>query len=285
MKVIHEGAMMYYSKQSNVNNDYYNVYDYSDEEKRKENILNTIIKILAIILLLTFIIFGYIFMLKEHQSEQTLVKKTILTPETINEPTSVTSTKDTSSVNSQEILTIVHLVMEQMNQEMAKKEKQVSIATSLEGDDDYAKVLMSQEIDEIKSTMNSTEASAINIEKVVKQDMKLNETNHYNKIVIKEEKREEIDCLAQLSNKLSSEISQFAEVPKASYYTKSISKELNIRSNEMRVIVVEKGDTLSKIAFKAYGNYDAYPKILLANPEVIVNPNQIFVGQHLRIPL
>ncbi|RUM69524.1 MAG: hypothetical protein DSZ07_04455 [Sulfurovum sp.] len=52
----------------------------------------------------------------------------------------------------------------------------------------------------------------------------------------------------------------------------------------MRIIIVKKGDTLSKIAKKAYGSIDAYPKIFMANPEIIKNPNEIFVGQRLRIP-
>ncbi len=274
--------MMYYSKQSNLNNDYYNVYDYSSEEKEKENILNTVIKVLAIILLLAFIIFGYIFMLKERQVEQTLIKKTTLIPEITKESsrTSMTTTK----LSNQEILTIVQIVMKQMNQEMGKKEKYLSSSVSLEDDDNYAKVLMNQEIDELKNTEKNTFSSGINSKKVVKRGIKLNETNHYNKIIIEDEKNQKIDYLAQLSNELSTEISQLVEAPKASYYTKSISKELNVRSNEMRIIVVERGDTLSKIAFKAYGDYDAYPKILLANPEIIVNPDQIFVGQRLRIP-
>ncbi len=276
---------MYYSKQSNLNNDYYNAYDYSNEEKEKENILNTIIKILAIILLLTFIIFGYIFISKEGKLEQALMKKTILTTEVINEnrAENIEASKDLSTLNNQEILKIVKMVMKQMNQE--REDNQNSTAFMVKDDDHYAKVLMNQEIDEISNSIKKNKVSNINSQKVAGHTPTLKEKNHYNKVIIEEEEMKKKGSLAQLSNALSSEISQMAEVPEVSYYTKSISKELNVRSNEMRVIIVEKGDTLSKIAFKAYGDYDAYPKILLANPEVIVNPNQIFVGQHLHIPL
>jgi len=55
-------------------------------------------------------------------------------------------------------------------------------------------------------------------------------------------------------------------------------------TNEMKIIIVQKGDTLSKLAKKAYGNYEDYTKIFAANPEIIQNPNQIFIGQRLRIP-
>jgi nucleoid-associated protein YgaU len=44
------------------------------------------------------------------------------------------------------------------------------------------------------------------------------------------------------------------------------------------------GDTLSKIAQKFCGDASAYPKIFEANREVIKDPDQIFVGQKIRIP-
>lgn len=45
------------------------------------------------------------------------------------------------------------------------------------------------------------------------------------------------------------------------------------------------GDTLSKIAKSYYGDASAYPKIFEANREVIKNPDLIYVGQKIRIPL
>ena len=49
--------------------------------------------------------------------------------------------------------------------------------------------------------------------------------------------------------------------------------------------VIESGDTLSKIAKKYYQNANAYPKIFEANREVIKDPNLIYPGQKIRIPL
>ena len=49
--------------------------------------------------------------------------------------------------------------------------------------------------------------------------------------------------------------------------------------------VIQKGDTLSKIAQHYYGDPMAYPKIFEANREVIQNPDKIFPGQKIRIPL
>lgn len=45
------------------------------------------------------------------------------------------------------------------------------------------------------------------------------------------------------------------------------------------------GDTLSKIAKKYYGDASQYSMIFEANREVIKNPDLIFVGQKIRIPI
>ncbi len=45
------------------------------------------------------------------------------------------------------------------------------------------------------------------------------------------------------------------------------------------------GDTLSAVAKKYYGKASAYMRIFEANREVIKDPNKIYVGQKIRIPL
>jgi len=49
--------------------------------------------------------------------------------------------------------------------------------------------------------------------------------------------------------------------------------------------LIKKGDTLSAIAKQFYGKANDYPKIFEANREVIKDPNLIFPGQKIRIPL
>jgi nucleoid-associated protein YgaU len=49
--------------------------------------------------------------------------------------------------------------------------------------------------------------------------------------------------------------------------------------------VIQSGDTLSKLAKKYYGDAMAYNRIFEANREVIQDPDLIFVGQKIRIPL
>lgn len=48
---------------------------------------------------------------------------------------------------------------------------------------------------------------------------------------------------------------------------------------------IQKGDTLSGIAMKFYGQTSAYPRIFEANREVIKDPNLIYPGQKIRIPM
>ena len=48
--------------------------------------------------------------------------------------------------------------------------------------------------------------------------------------------------------------------------------------------VIQKGDTLWKIAEKHYGNGSKYTAIVAANKEVIKDADKIFPGQKIRLP-
>jgi nucleoid-associated protein YgaU len=48
--------------------------------------------------------------------------------------------------------------------------------------------------------------------------------------------------------------------------------------------VVQKGETLSKIAEEYYGDKMLYPKIFEANKDILQDPDKIKPGQRLRIP-
>lgn len=55
-------------------------------------------------------------------------------------------------------------------------------------------------------------------------------------------------------------------------------------SEDVDYYEIQSGDTLSKIAKQFCGDPNAYPAIFEANREVIKDPDQIFVGQKIRIP-
>jgi nucleoid-associated protein YgaU len=52
-----------------------------------------------------------------------------------------------------------------------------------------------------------------------------------------------------------------------------------------RIHVVQPGDTLSAIAAQHYGSAGQFNRIVRANPLVISDPNLIFPGQELKIPI
>ena len=54
---------------------------------------------------------------------------------------------------------------------------------------------------------------------------------------------------------------------------------------QVEYYIIQKGDSLSAIAKRYYGNAKDYPRIFDANREVIKNPDLIYPGQKIRIPL
>ncbi|MEN8259679.1 MAG: peptidoglycan-binding protein LysM [Pseudomonadota bacterium] len=56
-------------------------------------------------------------------------------------------------------------------------------------------------------------------------------------------------------------------------------------SDEVDYYVIQAGDTLSKLAKRYYNDASRYPRIFEANREVIKDPDKIYVGQKIRIPL
>jgi nucleoid-associated protein YgaU len=57
------------------------------------------------------------------------------------------------------------------------------------------------------------------------------------------------------------------------------------QSAKVDYYIIQKGDTLSAIAKKYLGNAADYPKLFEANREVIKDPDLIYPGQKIRIPL
>jgi nucleoid-associated protein YgaU len=56
-------------------------------------------------------------------------------------------------------------------------------------------------------------------------------------------------------------------------------------TEKVEYYVIKSGDTLSGIAAKFYGKGSLYPRIFEANRGVIKNPDLIYPGQKIRIPL
>lgn len=52
-----------------------------------------------------------------------------------------------------------------------------------------------------------------------------------------------------------------------------------------KMYTIAAGDSLSRIAKREYGNANDWPRIFEANKDQIKDPNKIFPGQKIKIPL
>jgi len=108
----------------------------------------------------------------------------------------------------------------------------------------------------------------------------------FNKVVVEKTNNTD-DEFAKLSSEIDSILAQ--DEVKQNKANQEITSQLQDvvkdRQKEMRFIVVKRGDTLSSLAYRAYGRASAYVKIYKANPDLVKNPNRIYVGMRLRVPV
>ncbi len=68
-------------------------------------------------------------------------------------------------------------------------------------------------------------------------------------------------------------------------YANSLDSESAVRQDEMRTVVMKKGDTLWALAERAYGDGSLYPKIIAANPHIsIATVRRLTSGTKIRVP-
>ncbi len=141
-----------------------------------------------------------------------------------------------------------------------------------------------------QASTDTLKESNINASSVKSSNVKASNSNKkidtFNKVVV-QQKANKNDDLAKLSSEIDT-ILQSEDVQKHKQnlkYKKVLDKEANVRAKELRFIVVKKGDTLSSIAYRAYGRASDYIKIYKANPDLVKNPNRIYIGMRLRVPV
>lgn len=109
---------------------------------------------------------------------------------------------------------------------------------------------------------------------------------------IKEEKREGFDLVVSIKLKQYKEYGTktanitFSQAkPKAVVQKTRLAESSPAPKKKAKTHKVVKGDTLWGIAKKYYGNGSQYPKIHNANKDKVKNPNLIYPGQILTIPV
>ncbi len=258
--------MMYYNS-NKTNSDYYNTYkqematidDYSEGFSFQKIIkIGFTILMIGLLSILTIYLVNYF---STERKEMRITQKNIeKMQEELNKITSIKEIELPKSIQIEE------------------REKERTISPE---DVERIVTIIMKQIENQKK--NQLEEALILAEKPQVSSTPLEESNHYNKVVITNiDSKDIIDRQIELRANMDTLLKETTHIP--SGYEQAIKEEINTRSNEMRIIIVKKGDTLSKIAKKAYGDFDAYTKILTANPEIVKNPNEIFVGQKLRIP-
>jgi len=256
---------MYYNS-SKQTNDYYNSYKREMQELKdyeKQGKVQQLMKIIFLVVVLCLLSLASYYLYKyfnpdiemPHKVEKiTLKQKSHLSPIVINEE-KISKSEKKINISQEEIALIVKIIMAQIN-----NQKELSL-----------------------------EEQIIAVESTTFTPKKLKDSNHYNKVIINNNQIETNNSiqnskLVELSQSMNHILEEPVQDKVTTNYSTSIKKEIAYRENEMRVIVVKKGDTLSRIAKRAYGDYNDYTKILSANPEIIKNPDQIYEGMRLRIP-
>ncbi len=263
--------------------------------------MSTVIKALVVLLLLLGVIvlgaIGYKFLFKgEAKVTNSLapIKPAVTNQTSVEQKVTNAVKASSSSIKQEEIAAIVKSVLSQMKQpqqikqpQQAKQQTTTVQTTNTPAEVDDAELLNNLQSTNVDSTKNEdidlSGLDSVNSKKEVNTKGKKQEDT-FNKVIIKKENVATKDDLAKLYAKLNTIMKKDQAKAKKSSYTKMISGETKVRANAMRIIVVKKGDSLSKIAFRAYGDAMKYNKIYAANPDIIKNPNLIHVGQRLRVP-
>jgi LysM repeat protein len=181
-------------------------------------------------------------------------------------------------MSPEEVAAVVAAVMKQMNQDKGSDTSNTPAA--VKQDAALMNELSSSEVDSVSADLIK-ELEGVDISENTQVNNSKKQIDVYNKVNVQNVSG--ADTLSQLSNQINAVMEEKVTEDKAANYTNSLKSEVDVRKNEMRIIVVVKGDTLGKISKRAYGNAMDYKKIYRANPEV-TRPDRIYIGQKLRIP-
>ncbi len=282
-----------FTKKPSIEHEYmqYSSDDVMGEQKeRKEGFLSTIIRLLTIFLLLGTLFLGSVFGYRYLQKDNKQVMKSDIqhTPEKsiVTKSTIVKVQHQQKMYTQEEMEAIVTTMMEKLEKD--KKELAAQETKIAQKEDENPEVLLlaslaSIEADHINEISKNIDSEDINTELEVIQSNNSQPVDTHNQVTIyRSNYKNNVD---EISQKIGQIVTDMKKTNRAhNTYARSLTKEVSTRKDAMRILIVRKGDTLSKIAQRAYGSAMAYQKIYDANPDLINNPNKIYVGQKLRIP-
>lgn len=274
-----------FKKQPSIEHEYmnYNSDDVIGEHAPKTSFLTTVIRILTVLILLGVLVIGAVFGYRFLQNDD-VEKKPLSIPEK-----TVHVTKEEKMYTQDEMQAIMQMMMQNLEKNQEKEPAETAESQTpknKKAEDALIASLKGMEADFMEDLDLSAELNETDSTKEITKSNDDKNVNNYNKVLVKKS-TSPYDRVDELSLEIGKIVKEMEEKKSArkSAYTKSITKEVSTRKNAMRIIIVKKGDTLSQIAKRAYGSALAYDKLYSANPDLAKNPNHIFVGQRLRIPL
>jgi len=297
-----------FGKKKNIEDDFLAYGSQSQSQKNSDgkSVLGNLIQFLIVVVLMGVValmgIFGYRYLQNDTDKNPAFAGTTL--PDTAQSALPVPAVPAVAAGQSggkqkmytqEEMQAIVKMLMEQMQGTGASApagERTVSSAqnaSASEGEENPDALVAALDIAEADDMQDLEPALPENMDGTkmgqVKSAKNAQKVDHYNKVVVQKSKNT-YDDLANLSQEIGTIVDDMKTKKKPeSSYTSSIKKEVSVRSSEMRVIIVKEGDSLSRIAKRAYGSAQAYDRILEANPDLIKNPNNIYIGQRLRVPV
>ncbi len=178
----------------------------------------------------------------------------------VTEPGNIAAINDLTS----QLMTERQLTNELNTQNEALKQQLQSTSLDMsKSDNNYLSAL--------NNVSNSTQTKS-------KNNKNLEVPDYYNKVSLNSDN----------GNLLQAQINQFIdnESQKENIYFETLKVESNIRNNEVRSIVLKKGESIWMLAKRAYGSGFKYHKIMKANPQITEkNAKYLKVGTTIRVPL
>jgi len=212
------------------------------------------------------------------KQEETKPEKTVPASNNVQQAVSTVANKVTGTkLSKEDLATIAKLVASEL-----KKSNNQNKIEAKGKDKNLVQALQAAPTDTLKE-------QNVDVTKLAKGNIQAKSTSKkidtFNKVVV-EQKSGGNDEFAKLTQEIDSilQSKDVQKVQKSNKYNKILQAETAQREKELRFYVVKRGDTLGSIARKVYGKSSLYRKIYEANPDLIKNPNKIYIGMRLRVP-
>ena len=134
--------------------------------------------------------------------------------------------------------------------------------------------------DDTEATEESTATVSTETNKEDKTDSKTTTANNVSTETAKTDKDKE-----EVTGTATTDTVDTADKKDDTIQTEKSAKEDSSSAPKTRTIIVLKGESLSKIAEKIYGSSRKYTLLYEANKETLKDPNNIHIGQILKVPL